>query len=413
MIEVKVENFQSIVSTTLTIDGFTALVGRSNIGKSAIVRAVRNALTGASGTDFVRHGASCERTLKDTKKCKCFTTVRIATAQLVLTWEKGDAVNRYTLQRDGGEPVVYDKVERGTPDFLHPEFAPVRVGDTPTLIQVSEQFRPIFLLGETGSTAADVLSDVARLDDINEAIKLATKDRKEAATTRTIREKDAAEVSRELLTFQGLDPAIQRVRSVEASYEAVQTKQSQVEDIQRFVRELEGSARSIRDLQAAMQPALPDEAPHTATLKRLEAVVRFDEGLRARQGEVDRLVGVEAIVLPAVAPLQATMDRFIHADQCLKKAQALKATFDKAKDLATLKDPDLDAVTTAHERLRNIASWERRLAVLTNAVETLEGQHAEAEREEANVLAELRSLGLCPTCAQPIGADQHLHLEAP
>ena len=65
MTEVEVRNFQSVEHAVFRIEGFTALVGRSNIGKSALVRAVKAALTGATGTDFVRHGGLCARRLKD------------------------------------------------------------------------------------------------------------------------------------------------------------------------------------------------------------------------------------------------------------------------------------------------------------------------------------------------------------
>jgi predicted ATP-dependent endonuclease of OLD family len=62
MIEIEVNDFQSISHTAVTIDKFSVIVGRSNIGKSALVRAIQCALTGAVGTDFVRHGATCDRT---------------------------------------------------------------------------------------------------------------------------------------------------------------------------------------------------------------------------------------------------------------------------------------------------------------------------------------------------------------
>src|SRR6478752_168059 len=97
MIEIEVTDFQSIRHTSVAIDRFSAIVGRSNIGKSALVRAVQMALTGAVGTDFVRHGSSCDRAIRGTKKCKCFSRVRIKTFALELTWEKGDAVNRYIV----------------------------------------------------------------------------------------------------------------------------------------------------------------------------------------------------------------------------------------------------------------------------------------------------------------------------
>src|SRR5277367_3768831 len=154
--EVEVTNFQSIEHAKFVIEGYTALVGRSNIGKSAIVRAVKAALTGASGTSFVRHGPNCARRLKDAKKCQCKATVRIKREGFDLLWEKGDSDNRYTFNGQ-----VNDSVGQGTPTFLQAGFAPIKIGDDKELLQVADQFDPIFLLNKTGGAVADVLSDVA------------------------------------------------------------------------------------------------------------------------------------------------------------------------------------------------------------------------------------------------------------
>src|SRR5580700_10412737 len=113
MFEVEIRNFQSIEHISIRIDGFTALVGKSDIGKRAIVRAVRAALTGATGTSFVRHGVACHRRIRGSKTCECYCSVHMSTEGFDLTWEKGDKRNLYVFNgQDYGVP------NRGTPDFL-------------------------------------------------------------------------------------------------------------------------------------------------------------------------------------------------------------------------------------------------------------------------------------------------------
>jgi hypothetical protein len=174
MLLLEVSNFQSIEHAEVCVDGFTALVGRSNIGKSSVVRAAKSALNGVQGTAFVRHGPGCLRRTKGAKNCKCFSTVKITGDGIDILWEKGDAVSRYVVN---GE--IFEAIPKGFPDFLKPGFTPVQVGDRSVSLQVADQFDPIFLLGETGTTVADVLGDVARLDSINTATRLAEKDRRE------------------------------------------------------------------------------------------------------------------------------------------------------------------------------------------------------------------------------------------
>mgnify|MGYP001228451488 CR=1 FL=1 len=115
MIEVEVRDFQSIEHATIKIDGFTALVGRSNIGKSAFVRAVQACVTGAPVGAYVRHNALCPRKTRKAKECRCQCSVHIRAEQFDLLWEKGDFINRYTFNG-----TVYDKANQGTPDFLLP-----------------------------------------------------------------------------------------------------------------------------------------------------------------------------------------------------------------------------------------------------------------------------------------------------
>jgi exonuclease SbcC len=216
MIELEITGFQSIERISLTVDRFTALVGRSNIGKSAIVRAVKAALTGAAGTDFVRHDPkTCSRVLKGNKKCKCKATVRMGFPEFSFLWEKGDSDNRYTVWRNGTEE-VYDKLDRGTPEFLSPAFSPIKVGDSPHLINVGDQFEPIFLLGDPGSAVADVLSDVAKLDNLNAALRLVAKDKTACSSTLKVREVDSQAEMARLAGFAGLDANLIAISDLQA-----------------------------------------------------------------------------------------------------------------------------------------------------------------------------------------------------
>lgn len=412
MIEVEVENFQSITKASFKIDGFTALVGRSNIGKSALVRALRNALTGAQGTDFVRHGPSCERRLKDQKKCRCQTTVRIQTPSVEIVWEKGDGVNRYTLTKPGEAPILYDKVGAGTPDFLRPEFSPVKVGDDQNLIQVSEQFDPIFLLNVSGSVVADVLSDVARLDDINGAIKLVVKDRKEAMSTRTVREKDVAELVTEAAKYIDLDQTVGDVARIESQHDGLRKHQTRVDQVSGFMARLEGLARGIRGLQAATKPELPNDTKVQETAGKAQAAGRFQEEWVARTEAVERLSGVEALILPDLQSVESALNRYQKVGSLLLKVQAIKVDYERGRVLAGTKDPDHDTLLRAQDQFSKVSGLLSRNEVAEKAIQILTSQAEAAEEEEAAALAALRELGMCPTCSQPIAAEAHLHLEA-
>jgi len=455
MIEVAIENFQSIEKLSLNIEGFAAIVGRSNIGKSAVVRAIQCALTGATGTDFVRHLPTCERLVRGNKKCKCQATVMLKTDKLKLIWEKGDAVNQYTVWQAGetGEGTVYSKIDRGTPDFLLPDFEPVKVGKDNNLIQVSEQFDPIFLLNQSGNTVADVLSDVAQLDQVNVAMGLVSKDRKNAQSTRSVREKDILGLGEALARFDGLNQAVADVADVESHFRAVEGAQKAAEQLDGYVGVLDSLEGSVSALGAAMKPSLPEGPPLSEALRKRSELGRFYQAVAERAPVVRRLAGIDKVDLPDVGPLSfvaekaaqlvgwiAQLREFKAALPALKKldeatlpetkpmsvavaqlgsAQSflnkqvkLEAAVAKMDLLPTGELPPLDSLNKALGAVQALQAFLDKQDRLEKVIPKLEGGLAEAVETETAILDEINELGVCPTCSQGIDAEHCLHMES-
>jgi len=455
MIEVTVENFQSVEKLSLNIEGFAAIVGRSNIGKSAIVRAIQCALTGATGTDFVRHRPECERLVRGNKKCKCQATVTLKTDKLKLIWEKGDAVNQYTVWQAGetGEGTVYSKIDRGTPEFLLPDFEPVRVGKDNDLIQVSEQFDPIFLLNQSGNTVADVLSDVAQLDQVNVAMSLVSKDRKRDQSTRRVREKDILDLGEALTRFDGLDQVTADVADVETRFQAVEGAQKAAKQLDDYVDALGDLEGSVEALGAATKASIPEGPPLSEALRKRSELERFFQAVVERAPVVRRLAGVDKVDLPDEEPLSAiaekverlvgwiaqlrefkaalpalkkldkaalpepepvseTLARLGTSQSFLDKQAKLEATVAKMDLLPADELPSPDPLGVALSAVQTLQTFLDKQARLEKAIPKLEKDLAEATTTEVTILEEINELGVCPTCSQDIDAGQCLHLES-
>lgn len=448
MLEVEIENFQSIEKADFKVEGFTAFVGRSNIGKSAAVRAIQCVLTGASGTNFVRHGASCERRLKGNKKCKCQTRVKLKTPEMSIVWEKGDAVNRYTVTK-GGEPVVYDNPGVGTPDFLKPDFEAVRVGDSDEVLQVSEQFSPIFLLNQSGPAVADVLSDVAKLDDINRAMRLVSKDRKEAVSTRNVREKDAKKLREELTAFEGLDGVASKQASLEQRQEVLENLQIRLKRLTALAVSFDGLVLVVSSLTPVVKVRDPDSGPVSTASERLGAASRFLAGIQSKAPIVKGLMGVEKLVIPDGSTVVEVSEKALRVDAWLSQAveaksrqaalsgvvkcsvpdvslvseavrravlaarlsERLSALSGTATAVPSLALPDAAPLGTALAALGRALRLESRLQSCASAKASLEAGYEAAAAEEAVLLQEFQELGVCPTCSQRIDSD-HTHLKA-
>jgi len=445
MLEVEIQGFQSIEKTTFTIDGFTVLVGRSNIGKSAVVRAVQAALTNALGTDFVRHGEHCSRRIRGTKKCRCQCSVHIQTEGMDLLWEKGDEINRYT---HNGE--VYSKVDRGLPDFLAKDFSLVKVGDRKQLVQVAEQFDPIFLLNQSGTVVADVLSDVAKLDDINAAMTEVERDRREAVSTLKVREKDVLDLQISLLLYKGSEDPIARAKLVGEVFDTIQEKVREKVKVEQFHTKLQELAHGIRALQPVDAVAIPDLEPAQAMETGLNVILEYEVVLAEKTAAVTDLEPVEGIPEPETEALEVVGEKLVQIEDWLVQIATFKAIFSGWKEVEKTIEPseiplqEIHALlqltlfadqyemlmTTTEElevveltegpgegiqgidSLLELVSFTEKHQELSVVVTKLTENLTEVEGQEATALGEWSDLGLCPTCSQSLSEGHTLHLDA-
>jgi len=404
MLEVEIRNFQSIEHVEFRVNGFTALVGRSNIGKSAIVRAVKAALTGAPVDSFVRHGSQCLRRAKDTKTCKCACFVSIKGPGFDLVWEKGDAVNRYEFNGQ-----QYTAANRGTPEFLQDTVDMVKVGDSKELLQVSDQFSPIFLLDKTGTVVADVLSDVAHLDQINDAMRLVEKDRKEAVAARKLRDKDILDLQMRVTSFDGLDASVMKVQEVETFQQDLQLKQGVAVMLDRFIANVFGLAREIKTLEKVNTIVVPDNNPVEKTQERYEQLRRFSLEHDERDRLVKRMEVAYAVETPNNDLLSESSKRFTLLEGWLNKIRSSKDQFLRWGKIEALTTPESAPLEAAYERFQKLSKLATSHQAAVQAIEALEFEHAQANRELQAVQKELDALGRCPTCTQPIAAVAHSH----
>lgn len=403
MVRVEVKDFQSIVHEVIEINGFSALVGRSNIGKSAVVRAIKAALTGAPVESLVRHSVDCPRVVKGSKSCRCFCSVRIVAEGLDLLWEKGDDINQYLYNG-----TKYTAVSRGTPDFLLDSFGPAKVGDEKEMLQISDQFRPIFLLDKSGTTVADVLSDVVRLDQINTAIRLSEKDRKEASATRKVREKDIVELRTSLARYDGLDDSLLRVSNVEAMNQKAQELTSEWERLDKFVEEAYSLAREIKTLGGVKALEIPECTTAEANYQVLVRLLTMDADHLGRSAEVTRLAGVDEVSVPSVSEATTAKDQLLRLVEWSGRLDAIRTFYERSKELSTLTVPATEAALTSKSTLVRISEWVTRLDNLSRTVIELEAAGDTAKREEEAALAALSALGICPTCRREFSTN-HVH----
>jgi len=441
MINIEVKGFQSAEDIKFVIDGFTAIVGRSNIGKSALVRALKCALTNAEGVSFVRHGPDCARTLRGVKTCKCFASVHIVTEGFDLLWEKGDSVYRYIFNK-----ALYDHPGKGLPEFLASSgLTPIKVGDDASCIQISDQFYPIFLLNKSGGIVAETISDVSKLTRVNKATKLVEKDRRDLQSTKKVREADVDKLRIRLCAYEGLDAALQRAVEVESQFGVIEAKEGRLGAIKGYISKIQTLGLKIRGLTSVVSVVVPEtdtieqlspkveqlsrfadeygrrssdianlewvevlEVPEAKPLSesgvRLEQLSKFSDDYSRRKSDVEALAWVEVLEskVPDISELEQVSTRFTLIDSWITRLRALKSKFDVLDRLTKAPTPDLDTLQELQGKVRELNQFIVKYQSLQSSIGTLEGELAQVETEEGTLEGEIQVIGVCPTCVQPL-----------
>ena len=397
MISVEIRSFQSIEHLEIEIDQFTAIVGRSNIGKSAVVRAIKSCLTNAVGTAFVRHGPTCARKLKSVRTCKCSSSVRLKTKDLDLLWEKGDSVNRYVVNGS-----IYEAIERGIPEFLTQSgFGIIKIWDRAESLQIADQFNPIFLLDQSGGVAADVISDVARLDAINEAMKLCERDRKEVVATKKVREQDVVNLSASLAEYDGLDPMLGATELLPEALSSLALKESQCKFLDEALLAHETLTSTIDHLGSVQDIRVPECTSLLETSTSLSKLTAYIGQLNQRELAVNELNGIERTPkAPSIDPLLESLSVGSLLSGWVDKLRAAKEALQAEKSLTKLPSPDIGGLSVVETKYSDLQKFCRDLLTHQARIELLGKDLQQTSTELEGVETEIDDLGgICPTCS--------------
>lgn len=191
------EDFQSYDRATFDFDDhFNVIVGASNVGKSALSRALSFILCGTWDSSWVRDGA---------KHCR-LTLVTDAGATVVR--EKGEKVNRYTLILPNATPQVYENFGTEIPmeiqQVLRIFKAQIDANEFLNL-NIAGQMDSLFMLSKPGSFKAKVLGKLSGAHYLDYALRELNKDKKNVQTEKNLKEMEALDLQTQIAKFSGLD----------------------------------------------------------------------------------------------------------------------------------------------------------------------------------------------------------------
>lgn len=233
-----IKDYQSLESVTLEANELTVVTGRSNLGKSALIRAVAAAWFGQYGEAFVRRGQSMTAVgvrFDDGQSIKWY---KVPASKKVPGKESSLEINGQKHTKVGKEhdlltaPLGLRALEAGG-GYYFP--------------QVARQFDPIFLIGENESTAAEIFRVLGKGDVVAHARGAAKKDHGAVLSEEKVKRQD----------FQGLDEDLKKrewsVDLVKVTEDLV-SKATLLEGRQQVV---EGTLKELNELAALPAVEIP------------------------------------------------------------------------------------------------------------------------------------------------------------
>ncbi|MBL0386325.1 AAA family ATPase [Tumebacillus sp. ITR2] len=300
----RIENFQSHELTEMAFDdGLNVIVGASDQGKSAIIRALRWLLFNEPrGADFIRVGAS-----------QCRVTIELADGARV-TRERTPSKNRYIVVSAEGEEQIYEGFGNSVPREVSDVTGVAKImldEDTETVLHLGTQLEPPFLLSETGSIKAKA---IGRLNGVH-IIDAASRDTHRDLTRLNSDEKQyreqLSEVEEELMQFSDLAYMENILILLEERHARLKQLGTRIENLRR-----------LRDLHHRVQGELSEVTNVLEKTQHLEHAALRLELAGAVQSKSLRMNQTRSRWTQVRQTLQET-DRILHETEQLSTAQDL------------------------------------------------------------------------------------------
>lgn len=289
-----VTNFQSLRDVDLPLGPLTVIVGPSNSGKSALIRAMRALASNVRGSDVVTRGAKTMRITAQTDGHEV-TLTRTGTT---------GAYQIRELSADG-EPDSYTKLAGGVPAAVTRALRidPVPAGGAS--LSVAGQLDPPYLLGDSGATVARVLGELTKVDTIFEAVRTANKVRLAASGTLKMRKADLESIQIRLKDFAGLVDRLRAVERAEKTLAEAESRQVELDRLDKALRTLQLAETTLQ--KASNLPSVPSLDPLNLALSRyldlkaaIEGLVAKTNRLRTAQIDANAAEGAESELATAL-----------------------------------------------------------------------------------------------------------------
>lgn len=344
-----VKGYQSLEDVEIELGPMTVIVGPSNSGKSALVRAIQAACFNQTGQDFITRGK------KEAWVLLSFAVPDQPGMEEGVIWSKKGTKATYELSDNYEGPYrEFTKFGTGVPEEIEEFLGITRIDidGSKLLPQFAGQFDSPFLLTESASRTARIIAKVTKLDRILTA---------------------AAEARRDIGRYKD------RQKDLQAQ---ISEKEA---DEQRLVMQVNHDRQML--------------AQYTKEWTELQEYMAFGEDARAKVLRVRELEGL--LTIPSVDRQRLTveLEKVQQALECSKKLSRVRVLTPACQEL-TVSAHDLREAQSMMEQMSilygKLTAFRETRKALTHA----DFEYLELKREKIRLLKELKNFPSCPTCGQ-------------
>lgn len=401
---VHIKNFQSHADTTIDLDrGLNILVGGSDQGKTAVIRALRWVMFNEPrGTGFIRVGETrCEVTLTLSDETR-ISRIR----------DEAQRINRYVIQAPDRDEQIFEKFNKDVPLEIQRELGvnPLWIDrDRGFELNIARQLDSPFLLDETGSTRAKVIGRIANLHILDAAQRDVLKDIKNLGKTKANLEEETASLQAKIKEYDDLPEKENQLKELKRILDQVallENKLSRLDSIRLRAEKartaLEDSEKIINQLNRVeyvnrvLQNCLETSAKLKMTVNLSERINSVNTRLITCTNKINELENIPLCAeihsqIESLALLLASIKRIDKAiDTNGSKLEALRAVVEGTANIRQGNDKIQNLYELRHEGIR-LQELRRRVKLIYETINRRNIQLNNLQTELAR-LGQIRNL---------------------
>jgi exonuclease SbcC len=331
----EIQNYQSHKKTTLQLcNGVNSIIGSSNCGKTAILRALYWAIYNRpGGISYISHWNRD----KNDKPIKS-TFVRVTNDNNVIERRKGK-VKVNDESKDFNGYIVNGKNLEAIGQDVPDEVSKLFNLDS---VNIQKQMDAPFLLSESAGEVARFFNSTIRLDLIDRVLSKAESKKREANKEKIRLDNENIEIAKEIETFNWLDEAEILANKIEKIENRVNENENKAESLSESINDFNESI-AIIECQEVILSAVPI----------VNKIVSVQESLEQNIEKCGRLQNLSEQWLEQKAIIEGTAD-FDLIDKLINKIEDFrKEIYDKVQRLEKLEE----SIADYHDRREDINGY--------------------------------------------------------